>query len=452
MGEQAEVQTSMKISFNVKKKVTNIVPSNSVPSDNEDEHQEITHLEGGLLNGKAKEKKAAPVIERRKDVADWRIKRLLQLKEEGHATDQQLATLQLLQEARGEAATQSVALEADKPNEKKAELSKNDDEEDDCDPDYNKISYNDFGYAFLRGLGWKKEEGLGKTNKRAVPLMVYEKAKIFKLNTDKGTRPNQNDADKDAPAPQLAEGKPVYIEDHKLYKGNYGRLMFMDDITKRAIVKLVNGTEVETSVVVLTPVTEKEFTASGKTINKKTYEKEEKRIQEQNDKRYERDLRQNGSKNDRNPKENGRSNGRYESKYRDESDSDIEEIEPSTSEMWVATNLLVRIVDKRYKRGDYYKDKMVIVDAASKDHCELKDHRGRIHTLKQSQLETVIPRELGTPVMFVTGKFKGHAGKMVDKDKSREELWVSISGIDDPIRAYFDDVCEYKGQLEELEY
>ncbi|CAD5225762.1 unnamed protein product [Bursaphelenchus xylophilus] len=443
MADQVEVQKPTKISFNVKKQVvSNVVQGKDAHSDHEDDQQEITHLEGGLVNGIPKEKKKDPVIERRKDVADWRIKRLLQLKEEGHATDSQLATLRLLQEARGDVPVSEGAMEVTE-NEKESKaktLSKTDEEADDCDPDYDKISYNDFGYAFLRGLGWKKEEGLGKTNKRAVPLMVYEKAKIFKLNTEKAVRPNQKDADKNEPAPQLAEGVPVFIEDHKKYKGCYGRLKFMDDITRKAVVRLTTGEEVETSVLVLTAITEKEFTAAGKTINKKTYEQEEKRIRDQNDQR------------------NGRENGKSEKykpekkKPKEESDDDIEIIEASTSEMWVAPSLLVRMIDKKYKKGDYYKQKMVVVDAASRDHCELRDDRGRIHTLRQAQLETVIPRELGTPVMFVTGKHKGRAGRLVEKDKERERLWVSISGIDDPIKAHFDDVCEYKGQLEELEY
>lgn len=32
----------------------------------------------------------------------------------------------------------------------------------------------EFGLAFLRGYGWKKDEGIGRTNKKVVPLRVSE--------------------------------------------------------------------------------------------------------------------------------------------------------------------------------------------------------------------------------------------------------------------------------------
>lgn len=43
---------------------------------------------------------------------------------------------------------------------------------DDEDPDYEKIPLHEFGAAFLRGYGWKQDGGIGKTNRRVVPLQV----------------------------------------------------------------------------------------------------------------------------------------------------------------------------------------------------------------------------------------------------------------------------------------
>lgn len=62
-----------------------------------------------------------------------------------------------------------------------------------------------------------------------------------------------------------------------------------------------------------------------------------------------------------------------------EDDNEIQVIK-DTQPPWPVSDLLVRIVDKRFKDGRYYKDKMLVVDAPSKSHVELKDDRGRIHS------------------------------------------------------------------------
>lgn len=62
-----------------------------------------------------------------------------------------------------------------------------------------------------------------------------------------------------------------------------------------------------------------------------------------------------------------------------EDDNEIQVIK-DTQPPWPVSDLLVRIVDKKFKDGRYYKDKMLVVDAPSKSHVELKDGRGRIHS------------------------------------------------------------------------
>lgn len=52
------------------------------------------------------------------------------------------------------------------------------------------------------------------------------------------------------------------------------------------------------------------------------------------------------------------------------------------SRMWVMPNLRVRFVDEKYKRGEYFKKKMVVVEAADRDNCELRDDSGRMHYSK----------------------------------------------------------------------
>lgn len=49
------------------------------------------------------------------------------------------------------------------------------------------------------------------------------------------------------------------------------------------------------------------------------------------------------------------------------------------SRMWVMPNLRVRFVDEKYKRGEFFKKKMVVVEAADRDNCDLRDDTGRMH-------------------------------------------------------------------------
>lgn len=67
----------------------------------------------------------------------------------------------------------------------KLELKPEAKEEEPEDPDYDQISMTDFGAAFLRGRGWNKDEGIGRTNKRVVPLVIHAKGKTFDLGMEK---------------------------------------------------------------------------------------------------------------------------------------------------------------------------------------------------------------------------------------------------------------------------
>lgn len=53
-------------------------------------------------------------------------------------------------------------------------LPESEDSQENVDADYEKIPISEFGLAFLRGYGWKKEEGIGKTNRKAVELRIFE--------------------------------------------------------------------------------------------------------------------------------------------------------------------------------------------------------------------------------------------------------------------------------------
>jgi hypothetical protein len=98
---------------------------------------------------------------------------------DGTATDQQKAMLALLVEGLNELPASSDSTN----NQLELQPEANDKEPE--EPDYDKISMSDFGAAFLRGRGWNKDEGIGRTNKRVVPLVVHAKGKTFDLGITK---------------------------------------------------------------------------------------------------------------------------------------------------------------------------------------------------------------------------------------------------------------------------
>jgi hypothetical protein len=120
---------------------------------------------------------------------DWRIKRLQEALEKGTATDEQKAMLELLLEGTGQKAFTLAS--STEQNEAKVigAVDKENESDEDRPPDYDQVNMDDFGAAFLRGRGWKKGEGIGRTNKRVVPLVVHAKGKTFDLGIKK-KKPN----------------------------------------------------------------------------------------------------------------------------------------------------------------------------------------------------------------------------------------------------------------------
>jgi G patch domain/KOW motif-containing protein len=114
------------------------------------------------------------VIQVKKAANDWRIERLKKIIDEGTATDEDKARFALLLEAiNPESAKDETSIVMSRENQSNVAVlpSKADDM---IDPDYNEIPVEAFGLAFLRGCGWKETAGIGKSNRKAVPLRISE--------------------------------------------------------------------------------------------------------------------------------------------------------------------------------------------------------------------------------------------------------------------------------------
>jgi hypothetical protein len=54
--------------------------------------------------------------------------------------------------------------------------------------------------------------------------------------------------------------------------------------------------------------------------------------------------------------------------------------------------------------------------------------------------------------MILKGREKGRVGVVVDRDDKQYLLKVRVLGLKDLVRVDFDDACEYRGNVEEMDY
>ena len=69
--------------------------------------------------------------------------------------------------------------------------------------------------------------------------------------------------------------------------------------------------------------------------------------------------------------------------------------------------------------------------------------------VRASQVETVIPKESGTAVYILHGKFKGKVGTVEDKNRKEQTAIIRIpdGGV---CELEYDDVCEFVGDPDDF--
>jgi len=169
----------------VKKEVvkTNILAGNGfIEVEEEEIHSQkrsVAYLEDGVVKDNddfpvRKKEKKEYLIPMKKIGNDWRIERLKKIVEEGSGTDEDKARLALMLDAIGGEGGDEEAEKA--KNEGAINFNGLGSEalEEAADADYEKIPIGEFGLAFLRGCGWREQDGIGSTNRKAVKLRVSE--------------------------------------------------------------------------------------------------------------------------------------------------------------------------------------------------------------------------------------------------------------------------------------
>jgi len=190
--EASQANEAPKISFSMKlqkkqeivvKRSTTTTFAGGIVEEAEDEERRsqkrgLVYLENGEVRTtdepSNKKGKTTYVIPMKTSQNDWRIERLKKIVEEGNASDEDKARLALLIDAingeRGVAASAGV----NGSHVISVEETKQEEEDEDEDADYDQVPIGEFGLAFLRGCGWKEEDGIGKTNRKAVAVKIHK--------------------------------------------------------------------------------------------------------------------------------------------------------------------------------------------------------------------------------------------------------------------------------------
>ena len=262
----------------------------------------------------------------------------------------------------------------------------------------------------LRGMGWNAKEGIGKTFKQNTKMMEATlRPKGLGLGAE-NPKKQAKGASKSNKGP--AEELSIRVGGYVLvcagqHDKKYGKVEGMDADNAQCIVKFaLGGSTAYISELVLQAVSRDDYVKYGKDLSRfsKAYddrkEKEDLKRKANGHHRQEgEEKRRKSSPTDRTSSKNGHKHKSKTSKSRDHDfhHSKGSRERSSSSKLrppWVRRNMRVRIIDKHYRKGKYFRDKVIIEDVLDrKGSCSCRTETGKIlDDLKESMLETVIPR------------------------------------------------------------
>lgn len=106
--------------------------------------------------------------------------------------------------------------------------------------------------------------------------------------------------------------------------------------------------------------------------------------------------------------------------------------------------MIVRVVSKKVEDGKLYNKKLRIVDVPDKysfTAIQIEGQQNVYDDLREKDIETVIPKDNEEEVLILKGEFKKKTGKILSKDKKKEEVIVQV-GLVDIVKLSLDDICQ----------
>uniref|UniRef100_A0A915PK12 G-patch domain-containing protein n=1 Tax=Setaria digitata TaxID=48799 RepID=A0A915PK12_9BILA len=439
VSEDFSCQKSSDVKFTLpilKRNVISVSSSNILLTENDEriddagsivngsKRQRLTVMtKGEMIESKEQKSKSSLVIPMVMQ-KDWRVERLLQMKGEGKLNEEELARLELLTEST-EGSASSTQASTSKIN---GQIDK---DLGNMDADYDSVPIELFGLAVLRGCGWREGEGIGKTNKKVVPLRISSrrpKGLGLGATVSKPTNPSTDlNMEKSS---SLKKASLVKITGG-IYRDLYGRIESFDEDNASVIVQLALGSKnVRVNQYAVMLVTDEE------------YNRKSKNTRHCNDK----DSYAICKAEERGNHEWRKSQERNHKKHKSGA-----VVKQSQRKMWARPELKVRFIDKKFKNGKLYNVKVRILDAADRESCIVEDSSGnKYFQISERWLETVIPKVKGERLMIVNGPLSGNIAVLEKRDKKNHIVIARLLTTDEIVTMCFDDVCEYFGSFDEL--
>ncbi|XP_066471292.1 G-patch domain and KOW motifs-containing protein [Tiliqua scincoides] len=341
--------------------------------------------------------------------------------------------------------------------------------ESSTEADYEEVPVEAYGFAMLKGMGWKAGEGIGRTFKQDVKPqesrlrpkglgLGADRSAVQDLETSGPRRPpkpgQESSKGKDEPL-GLVTGGAVFIEAGP-HKELYGKIEGVDADNARVMVKLAIGNKIVTvSQYGVRPVTQKEYNKLAKDLSRLSKAHKEKEAQQKNGAKHNSETRTSENKKEERDKKRKHPTSTERDSHGGKQSKSSSGSKHSTSlsigPHWLRRDLRVRFVDKLYKGGKYYNTKMVIEDVLKPDLCVCRTEEGWIlDGIQESMLETIIPRGDSDWVMVVLGEHAGQVGRILRRDKEQSCALVQLQRDEDRLLTLdYDAVCHYVGGSED---
>ncbi|CAH3149036.1 unnamed protein product [Pocillopora meandrina] len=337
--------------------------------------------------------------------------------------------------------------------------------------DYEDMPVSSFGAAMLRGMGWKKGEAIGGTNKGFTePIEYIPRSKGLGLGAERRVMDDMILGKKRKPGDSITEKSSGAIKEKdgrvRHFKGVGEALPQESSLDYRPGVGVIIekgphqdmcgkivAVDVDTSRITI------QFHLSEENItlhqcNARLLDDIEYRALSKQDK-----LKQNGHKirsNKRTRNDEQESQKCKDSKYskkskEGKSNSSSQKGSNTQTKCWLYPQIKVRIISKNYEKGKYYNKKVKVVDVVSRDKCVCQTEEGRlIEDVPQSALETVVPKTLDSHVRVVGGDSKGQLALLLERNTTKYSAVIQLLMDKSIITADYDDICEHVGDGNEF--
>lgn len=271
--------------------------------------------------------------------------------------------------------------------------------------DYSNIQVEDFGMAMLKGMGWNKDRGIGRTF--ASNTTVHE---VKKRPTGLGLGANLDDYHETL----FAIGDSVKITEGA-HKNTKGVIISMDVEKVRVTVQTKSGKNYEVSELIC------------KKYDKKTDELESKSGKKDHSDRYSSEKYKIAM-----PKKSKMSAAEEKAKL-----TAFERVNPA----FLVPDIKVRLIDETHPD---YKKKFTVRSVLT-PYVALLNNGKEFH---QSVLESVIPKKINCRVAIINGEYKGSVGHLNSKNKNDQtvvvDFWDKLTNHH--VKTFsFDDISELDG-------